>query len=308
MKAFENRAGSRFPSGYNPQLRDKVMRLTLDPIKVTAHPLALYAFTNFTSWSVKQLMISRGFVEARCVNRSNGLLYLIRKPSGWDKLPVETRTLPFVFIHGLGIGQLLTLIIGFLLRCNRCDCVLTWSYTQVSFNIPVFSTTSRIPLGLDHGLSWSYYNLQSRTFRSLLPLTSLWSFQINILFSLFVSLSLFDSRHLQSPSKPEMMLDMTEALRQQNFDQTGFELLGHSNGTLIAAWLISSMPNLIKRVCLIDPVCFCKFDYYFHWKHYQWRDLTDEGLIWIFWTSLTLFYNFSRSLVRKNRLSYHIWC
>ncbi|EGF98379.1 uncharacterized protein MELLADRAFT_123536 [Melampsora larici-populina 98AG31] len=208
LKVFENRAGSRFPLGYNPQLRNKVMRLTLDPIKVTAHPLALYAFTNITSWSVKQLMISRGFVEAQCVNRSNGLLYLIRKPPGWDELPVETRTLPFVFIHGLGIGLV--------------------QYTRF-LNYLSNSTWAR-------------------------------SRPIMILLQPSISLSFFDSRHLQSPSKPEMMLDMTEALRQQNFDQTGFELLGHSNGTMIAAWLINSMPNLIKRVCLIDPVCFCLWE------------------------------------------------
>ncbi|KAH9820631.1 hypothetical protein DFH28DRAFT_884078 [Melampsora americana] len=206
LKLFENRAGSKFPSGYNPKLRNKVMRLTLDPIKVTAHPLALYAFTNFTSWSVKQFLIFRGFSEAQCRNRTNGLRYLIRKPSGWDKIPVEKQSLPFVFIHGLGIGLA--------------------QYTRF--------------LNYLSNSTWA----QSRP--------------IMILIQPSISLSLFDSQHLTPPSKPEMMLDMTEALHQQNFAQTGFELLGHSNGTMIAAWLISSMPNLIKRVCLIDPVCFCK--------------------------------------------------
>lgn len=208
LKVFENRAGCKFPSGYNLRLRNKVMRLTLDPIRVTAHPLALYAFTNITSWSVKQLMISRGFIEAQSVNRINGLRYLIRKPSGWDELPVENRSLPFVFIHGLGIGLV--------------------QYTRF--------------LNYLSNSTWA----QSRP--------------IMILLQPSISLSLFDPRHLDSPSKPEMMLDMTEALHQQNFAQTGFELLGHSNGTMIAAWLISSMPNMIKRVCLIDPVCFCLWE------------------------------------------------
>lgn len=55
-----------------------------------------------------------------------------------------------------------------------------------------------------------------------------------------------------------MTLDMQEAVSHQGFDQTGIDMLGHSNGSIVVAWIIKSMPNLIKRVGFVDPVCFCE--------------------------------------------------
>lgn len=109
LSLFENRAGVKLPTGYNPRLRGRVMRLTLDPIKVGIHPFGFYALVNGASFFVKRMMIKKGFIETQCLNRVNALRYLIRKPAGWDQAPPHLRPIPFIFIHGLGVGKLTTI-------------------------------------------------------------------------------------------------------------------------------------------------------------------------------------------------------
>lgn len=53
---------------------------------------------------------------------------------------------------------------------------------------------------------------------------------------------------------------MTEDLLSV-MDELGFQsidVLGHSNGTVVAAWVLKALPQLVRRLCLVDPVCFCK--------------------------------------------------
>ncbi|KAG0139857.1 hypothetical protein CROQUDRAFT_54126 [Cronartium quercuum f. sp. fusiforme G11] len=202
---FEARAGAVLPPGYNPRLRTRVIRLTLDPIRVRAHPLALYVATSTVSWTIKQLLFRCEFVE----RKSGGKLkYLIRKPIGWDDQPVKSRTLPFVFIHGLGLGLIqYTLFLNYLANSS-------WARAR-----PVM-----------------------------------------ILLQPSISLAFFDRQHLSPPSKEDMTADMTKAIERLGFSETGFEILGHSYGTIVAGWIIKAMGSLVRRVCLIDPVCFCEWE------------------------------------------------
>lgn len=82
----EARAGQAFPLGRNNDI--KVIRLTLDKVKVHGRPLALYCFV----WLAQKLVITNskryGFVESI----TGGCRYLIRVPKGWkpDKNGPET--------------------------------------------------------------------------------------------------------------------------------------------------------------------------------------------------------------------------
>ncbi|KAG0149050.1 hypothetical protein CROQUDRAFT_40478 [Cronartium quercuum f. sp. fusiforme G11] len=208
VEIFERRTGCQFPIGYNPKLKDRLMRLTLDPVKVTLRPFGFYSITNSLSWIVKQRMTHYGFKETQCTGRSNGLKYLIRKPKGWDQLPIYDRTAPFICIHGLGIG-----LIQYISLLNYL------THSEWGKSRPIM-----VPLQPS------------------------------------ISLGFFDSQHLNPPSKEEMIDDIKEVLHKEKFNniQTGIEIFGHSNGTIVAAWIIKSIPELIKRVCLVDPVCFCE--------------------------------------------------
>jgi hypothetical protein len=103
---FENRAGARLKPGYNPNLAKRVIRLTLDPINIEVRPLGLYLLSNMGSLILKRFLRKAGFKEAQCTHRCpQGLKYLIRKPPGWDDQPIESRPVPLIFAHGLGIGK-----------------------------------------------------------------------------------------------------------------------------------------------------------------------------------------------------------
>ncbi|KAH9819625.1 hypothetical protein DFH28DRAFT_1122364 [Melampsora americana] len=208
LSVFESRAGAKLPPGYNPSLHSRVMRLSLDPVKVTSHPIGFYAAIQGLSWLVKQMMIKNGFTEAQCVQRPDGLRYLVRKPDEWDEAPEKTQPVPLICIHGLGVGLI--------------QYVALLSYLAHS--------------------SWA------RSRPVVIPIQP------------SISSSIFSPQHLSPPTKEEMTSDMGEIFRKEGFERSGADLFGHSNGTIVAAWIIKSMPHLVKRVCLVDPVCFCLWE------------------------------------------------
>lgn len=99
VELVEARAGRKFPPGRNPKI--KVIRLTLDEVKVLSRPFILYAFV----WLAQRLVIGiskrNGFSE----ERTGSTRYLLRIPNGWkpDRDGAES-TKPLLFIHGLGMG------------------------------------------------------------------------------------------------------------------------------------------------------------------------------------------------------------
>ncbi|EPQ28870.1 uncharacterized protein PFL1_03672 [Pseudozyma flocculosa PF-1] len=80
----------------SPRLR--MMRLTVDPVRVSGRPLASYVVTNTLSHLVIRKAIGGGFkrkIEGR-------LPYLLRVPKAWDAK--TSKAPPLIFLHGLGIG------------------------------------------------------------------------------------------------------------------------------------------------------------------------------------------------------------
>ncbi|PLW41967.1 hypothetical protein PCANC_11090 [Puccinia coronata f. sp. avenae] len=208
---FENRAGSRLKPGYNPKLANRVIRLTIDPIKIEIRPLSLYLLSNLGTWTLKHFLRRAGFREAQCDHRSpQGLKYLIRKPPGWDTSPVEGRPIPLIFAHGLGVGF--------------CQYAAFLNYI------------SNVPWALDK--------------------------PIVVLIQPSISQEVFSSQHLNPPSKESLSADVIQLIYTENFAEVGVELVGHSMGTIVIAWITKALSKkgIIKRICLIDPVCFCLWE------------------------------------------------
>ena len=59
----EHRAATTFPPGRNPKI--KVIRLTLDPVRVVSRPLVLYVFVWLVTKAVTGNAIRYGFKEVK---------------------------------------------------------------------------------------------------------------------------------------------------------------------------------------------------------------------------------------------------
>lgn len=79
-----------------------------------------------------------------------------------------------------------------------------------------------------------------------------------------IRMEIFSNRFLKPPTELEMISDFKELIQKWSFHQTGLELLSHSNGTVISGWIIKAFPELIRRTCLIDPVCFGELNIYIY--------------------------------------------
>lgn len=83
--------------GFNPKVR--AIRLTLDPIRVMSRPLGFYVVTNYVTYAtIAWLYAMHGFR----FERSGRCDFLVKKPVPGTSS--SKRSLPIVFLHGLGIG------------------------------------------------------------------------------------------------------------------------------------------------------------------------------------------------------------
>ncbi|KAH9819620.1 hypothetical protein DFH28DRAFT_886535 [Melampsora americana] len=71
-----------------------------------------------------------------------------------------------------------------------------------------------------------------------------------------ISMEIFDKSFLDPPHQDEVTRDVEGIMEKWDFKDTGIDLLSHSNGTVIAGWVIKAFPELVNKCCLIDPVCF----------------------------------------------------
>ncbi|KAI8460328.1 hypothetical protein BY996DRAFT_6429693 [Phakopsora pachyrhizi] len=160
----ENKSGTMFPKGYNESLRHRVIKLTLDPLKVKLRPLIFYAFAWSSDWLVKRHTFAENYKQN----------YLVRIPKNWENLSGEDKKAPIIFSHGVGIGKM----------------------------------------------------------------------------------GMFDPSYLKPPNHVQVTENIRLAIEYWGFKKTGVDLLSHSNGTLVSGWVIKEFPNLVRRCCMLDPVCF----------------------------------------------------
>lgn len=73
-----------------------------------------------------------------------------------------------------------------------------------------------------------------------------------------LSMDIFHPEHLKPPNKAKTTAGLKALVETWGFGQ-GITLVSHSNGTIVAGWLLKDCPELVKRACFIDPVTFCKY-------------------------------------------------
>ncbi|KAJ7094688.1 hypothetical protein B0H15DRAFT_830514 [Mycena belliarum] len=96
LQLLEMRLGTRVAPGSNPDISP--MRMTIDPVIVTARPLIYYAFVS----GINRYL--RGWYRTNWNLRHgnfNDLEYLVYTPETWDPIAGPS---PIVFLHGLGLG------------------------------------------------------------------------------------------------------------------------------------------------------------------------------------------------------------
>ncbi len=79
---------------------------------------------------------------------------------------------------------------------------------------------------------------------------------IAILIQPHLSMSIFDSAYLSPPDAKQCARSFALMCHATGFDQSGTTVLSHSNGTIVHGWLLKNEPELVKRSCIVDPVCF----------------------------------------------------
>ncbi|KAA1130211.1 hypothetical protein PGTUg99_007235 [Puccinia graminis f. sp. tritici] len=82
---------------------------------------------------------------------------------------------------------------------------------------------------------------------------------VMILVQPHISMEIFSPAYFLPPSETQLTGDIKEVFEDLGFHETGVELLAHSNGTVVSGWIIKAFPKLVKRSCLLDPICFGKW-------------------------------------------------
>jgi len=85
------------PMGYNPELANKVCRISLDPLPAQHRPLLLYTAVAAARLCMQQQLRLQGFKKREC----GGIQYWQRDP---DRQQGSSWHRPIVLLHGLGIG------------------------------------------------------------------------------------------------------------------------------------------------------------------------------------------------------------
>jgi hypothetical protein len=97
VELIEKRSGSKIPEGSNKAVTP--MLLTIDDVHISFRPLLWYTFVAFCHAVVHKLLEHHWGVE---FGLHGDVEYMVRFPDNWD--PVNPKTRPIVFLHGLGFG------------------------------------------------------------------------------------------------------------------------------------------------------------------------------------------------------------
>ncbi|KAI5481197.1 hypothetical protein MNV49_005632 [Pseudohyphozyma bogoriensis] len=81
-----------------------------------------------------------------------------------------------------------------------------------------------------------------------------------ILLQPHLSMSIFDPAYLNPPDSKKCVSSFVNMVKSCNFDSVGMTVLSHSNGTTVHGWILKEAPELVKRSCFVDPVCFALWE------------------------------------------------
>ncbi|PWN41832.1 hypothetical protein IE81DRAFT_291303 [Ceraceosorus guamensis] len=79
-----------------------------------------------------------------------------------------------------------------------------------------------------------------------------------ILVPLFPATSqdIFDVNFLNPVGHHEMTATLRVIIQKEHWHRCGITILSHSMGTIVGSWLVKSLGALVRRMCIVDPVCF----------------------------------------------------
>lgn len=72
-----------------------------------------------------------------------------------------------------------------------------------------------------------------------------------------ISQNVFSKHFLKPIGHHEMVMCLRKAMRRLGWQDV--QILSHSMGTIVHAWLLKSLGTRVKRSCFVDPVCFRLF-------------------------------------------------
>ncbi|KAF8529187.1 hypothetical protein BU17DRAFT_37601 [Hysterangium stoloniferum] len=105
------------------------------------------------------------------------------------------------------------------------------------------------------GLGVLQYHQLIRMFFTVLP-----SRPILIPLQPHISQDIFHPRFLEPLSGRESVEGLTAAIHKLGWEDSGVDILSHSNGTFFHSWMLKAKPEFVKRSCFVDPVTFCSWE------------------------------------------------
>ncbi|PWN98523.1 hypothetical protein FA09DRAFT_345885 [Tilletiopsis washingtonensis] len=70
------------------------------------------------------------------------------------------------------------------------------------------------------------------------------------------SQALFHKQFLAPVGHHEMVETLRGIIQHEGWHRVGITIVSHSMGTIVGSWLIKSLGELVRRCCIVDPVCF----------------------------------------------------
>lgn len=213
MELIEKRSGSRIPEGSNPTATP--ILLILDNVHIPFRPFFWYLLVSACHVLAHKFLEHHWDVE---FGLHGDLEYMVRIPENWD--PVNPKTRPIIFLHGLGLGLFhYSMFITSLLRRFPDRPLLVPIQPHVSQRI--FHRTYARPLGRLATVAGIVGAMRKHGF---VPDD--------------------DNNYEATIGDPTTTVTM----------------LSHSNGSFIHAWMLKALPHLISRSCFVDPVTFCLWE------------------------------------------------
>ncbi|KAK4048059.1 hypothetical protein OIO90_005960 [Microbotryomycetes sp. JL221] len=83
---------------------------------------------------------------------------------------------------------------------------------------------------------------------------------IVILIQPHISMSIFTKYHRLPPSEKTLCQGVERMAKCWGFDKSGMTILSHSNGTIVHAWILRTLPQLVTRSAFCDPVAFALWE------------------------------------------------
>ncbi|KAG8975875.1 hypothetical protein FRB90_009386, partial [Tulasnella sp. 427] len=94
-----------------------------------------------------------------------------------------------------------------------------------------------------------------------------------------ISQTILHPTHVIPLSRDQWVNGLRMLIEKLRWDEDGVTMVSHSKGSLVHTWMLKSHPELIKRSCFVDPVCFCLWEGDLAWNFVYRRPINAIHLI-----------------------------